>query len=196
MWLRKKSSFHIWVSNLCPTVRKTYTHFEKTNFLLYVCMTSVLLLNVVGKRIFRESLELGHMECYFGLAAQFRTQDEPAYCGLSTLVMVLNSLEVRPLYFRDQIVVNVPVHGFCKKIEKISNISQTKKCITKNINSLGNALEIFFFYLFFFFFFKFFFKIFCFFFFAKKPSTGTFTTNRQTNKQTDTTKLTYCRGPP
>ena len=34
------------------------------------------------------------MECYFGLAAQFRTQDEPSYCGLSTLVMVLNSLEV------------------------------------------------------------------------------------------------------
>ena len=39
----------------------------------------------------------GHMECYFGLAAQFRTQDEPAYCGLSTLVMVLNTLQVCPM---------------------------------------------------------------------------------------------------
>ena len=38
----------------------------------------------------------GYMNCYFPLAAQFRTQEEPAYCGLSTLVMVLNALEVDP----------------------------------------------------------------------------------------------------
>ena len=38
----------------------------------------------------------GNMECYFPLAAQLRTQDEPAYCGLTTLVMVLNSLAVDP----------------------------------------------------------------------------------------------------
>ena len=49
-----------------------------------------------GQEIFKEALASGHMECYFKLAAQFRTQDEPAYCGLSTLVMVLNSLEVDP----------------------------------------------------------------------------------------------------
>lgn len=49
-----------------------------------------------GQEIFKEALVSGHMECYFKLAAQFRTQDEPAYCGLSTLVMVLNSLEVDP----------------------------------------------------------------------------------------------------
>ena len=36
------------------------------------------------------------MECYFKLAEQFRTQDEPAFCGLTTLVMVLNSLSVDP----------------------------------------------------------------------------------------------------
>ena len=49
-----------------------------------------------GKKIFREALLSGHMESYFSLAAQFRTQDEPAFCGLSTLVMVLNTLEVDP----------------------------------------------------------------------------------------------------
>ena len=49
-----------------------------------------------GQEIFKEALATGHMQCYFKLAAQFRTQDEPAYCGLSTLVMVLNSLEVDP----------------------------------------------------------------------------------------------------
>ena len=36
------------------------------------------------------------MECYFPLAEQFRTQDEPAFCGLSTLTMVLNALAVDP----------------------------------------------------------------------------------------------------
>lgn len=36
------------------------------------------------------------MNGYFKLAAQFQTQDEPSYCGLSTLVMVLNTLGVDP----------------------------------------------------------------------------------------------------
>jgi hypothetical protein len=41
-------------------------------------------------------LSTGHMNCYFRLASQFRTQDEPAYCGLATLIMVLNALEIDP----------------------------------------------------------------------------------------------------
>lgn len=49
-----------------------------------------------GKKIFTEALLSGHMDCYFKLASQFRTQDEPAFCGLSTLVMILNALEVDP----------------------------------------------------------------------------------------------------
>ena len=48
--------------------------------------------------MFTEALHAGHMVGYFGLAAQFRTQDEPAYCGLSTLVMVLNTLEVGSMF--------------------------------------------------------------------------------------------------
>uniref|UniRef100_A0A1I7XT37 glutathione gamma-glutamylcysteinyltransferase n=1 Tax=Heterorhabditis bacteriophora TaxID=37862 RepID=A0A1I7XT37_HETBA len=38
----------------------------------------------------------GNANIYFKLSSQFRTQDDPAYCGLSTLVMVLNTLEVDP----------------------------------------------------------------------------------------------------
>lgn len=49
-----------------------------------------------GRAIFKEALNEGTMECFFNLAAQFRTQEEPAYCGLSTLVMVLNALSVDP----------------------------------------------------------------------------------------------------
>lgn len=36
------------------------------------------------------------MECYFPLAAQFNTQADPAYCGLGTLAMVLNALNIDP----------------------------------------------------------------------------------------------------
>ncbi|XP_064598781.1 uncharacterized protein LOC135465471 [Liolophura sinensis] len=49
-----------------------------------------------GKEIFTEALRSGHMECFFKLVSQFRTQDEPPFCGLSTLVMVLNALSVDP----------------------------------------------------------------------------------------------------
>ena len=38
----------------------------------------------------------GHMEVYYGLASQFHTQNGPTFCGPSTLVMVLNTLEVDP----------------------------------------------------------------------------------------------------
>ena len=50
-----------------------------------------------GRRLFREALSKGWMEGYFLLAEQFRTQDEPAFCGLSTLTMVLNALGVDPM---------------------------------------------------------------------------------------------------
>ena len=49
-----------------------------------------------GKNIFKEALNEGTMDCFFNLSSQFRTQEEPAYCGLSTLVMVLNALSVDP----------------------------------------------------------------------------------------------------
>ncbi len=51
----------------------------------------------LGKKIFTETLLAGNSlfwfwhflpgfaNIYFKLAAQFRTQDDPAYCGLSTL---------------------------------------------------------------------------------------------------------------
>lgn len=50
-----------------------------------------------GRRLFREALAAGMMENYFFLAEQFRTQDEPTFCGLSTLAMVLNSLRIDPM---------------------------------------------------------------------------------------------------
>lgn len=49
-----------------------------------------------GKDLFRAALLEGNLEGYFPLASQFITQNEPAFCGLGTLCMVLNALEVDP----------------------------------------------------------------------------------------------------
>lgn len=49
-----------------------------------------------GKKLFREALGEGFMENYFTLAAQYRTQSEPAFCGLGTLTMALNALSIDP----------------------------------------------------------------------------------------------------
>ena len=37
------------------------------------------------------------MGCFFRLIGQFRTQDEPAFCGLGSLARVLNALNVDPM---------------------------------------------------------------------------------------------------
>lgn len=49
-----------------------------------------------GRALFREALEGGHMEAFFPLIEQFHTQSDPAFCGLGSLVMVLNALGVDP----------------------------------------------------------------------------------------------------
>jgi glutathione gamma-glutamylcysteinyltransferase len=49
-----------------------------------------------GRTLFREAPLAGGMESYFPLAEQFQTQGEPTYCGVSSLVMVLNALEIDP----------------------------------------------------------------------------------------------------
>jgi len=49
-----------------------------------------------GRQLFGEALADGTMEGYFPLAEQFHTQAEPAFCGLGTLVVVLNALAIDP----------------------------------------------------------------------------------------------------
>ncbi|KAL0758129.1 hypothetical protein Bca101_095797 [Brassica carinata] len=52
--------------------------------------------SVEGKKIFNEALQKGTMEGFFRLISYFQTQSEPAYCGLASLSMVLNSLSIDP----------------------------------------------------------------------------------------------------
>jgi len=56
----------------------------------------VALSSSAGKRLFRDALADRGAEGFFRIAEAFRTQDEPAFCGLGTLVTVLNALEVDP----------------------------------------------------------------------------------------------------
>lgn len=49
-----------------------------------------------GRIWFSESLREGNAEVFFPLAEQFSTQAEPAFCGLTSLSMVLNALEIDP----------------------------------------------------------------------------------------------------
>ena len=56
----------------------------------------VLCVGVAGKKLFSEALAAGTMEGFFPLIEQFSTQDEPAYCGLASLAMVMNTLQIDP----------------------------------------------------------------------------------------------------
>lgn len=49
-----------------------------------------------GRQVFAEALAAGTATGFFKLIEQFRTQDEPAYCGLASLAMVLNTLAIDP----------------------------------------------------------------------------------------------------
>jgi glutathione gamma-glutamylcysteinyltransferase len=49
-----------------------------------------------GRQLFREALAAGTLEGFFPVAEQFHTQSDPAFCGLSSLVVALNALGVDP----------------------------------------------------------------------------------------------------
>lgn len=49
-----------------------------------------------GRELFRECLDAGTIENYFHLVGNFTTQTDPAFCGLGSLAMVLNALEMDP----------------------------------------------------------------------------------------------------
>jgi len=63
-------------------------------------LLDLVLVNVcdadAGKRLFSEALLDGTLEGFFKLIEHFRTQDEPAFCGLASLAMTLNALSVDP----------------------------------------------------------------------------------------------------
>lgn len=57
---------------------------------------AVALSSAAGRAAFRDALDAGTMESYFALSEQFHTQADPAFCGLGSLVVVLNALGIDP----------------------------------------------------------------------------------------------------
>lgn len=49
-----------------------------------------------GQAMVRQALDALTAVPFFHVISQFRTQDQPAFCGLGTLVMALNALEIDP----------------------------------------------------------------------------------------------------
>eukprot|EP00545_Synedropsis_sp_CCMP1620_P009370 CAMPEP_0119007408 /NCGR_PEP_ID=MMETSP1176-20130426/2991_1 /TAXON_ID=265551 /ORGANISM="Synedropsis recta cf, Strain CCMP1620" /LENGTH=401 /DNA_ID=CAMNT_0006959549 /DNA_START=28 /DNA_END=1233 /DNA_ORIENTATION=- len=58
--------------------------------------TCVALSSPQGRQLFESALKHKGLKSFFVLMEQFTTQSEPAYCGISSLVMVLNALAVDP----------------------------------------------------------------------------------------------------
>ncbi|KAF9354453.1 hypothetical protein BGX26_007703 [Mortierella sp. AD094] len=56
----------------------------------------VSITSTTGRRLFREMMLAGTSECFFSLFTSFNTQSDPAFCGVSSLSMVLNALEIDP----------------------------------------------------------------------------------------------------
>ena len=77
-------------------VKKKEDKSDSTFYRRELPLTCVAFSSVKGRALFEKALEKRLAEPYFVLAEQFRTQDEPAYCGLATLVMVLNALAIDP----------------------------------------------------------------------------------------------------
>jgi len=50
----------------------------------------------IGKQRFLDSLQGTNAEAYFPLSQQFLNQMDPAYCGVTTLILILNALAMDP----------------------------------------------------------------------------------------------------
>mmetsp|Transcript_8450 Transcript_8450/g.35305 ORF Transcript_8450/g.35305 Transcript_8450/m.35305 type:complete len:451 (-) Transcript_8450:32-1384(-) len=57
----------------------------------------ISLLSAEGKAVVREALDDGTAETFLLLMSNYRTQNEPPFCGLSTLVNILNALQIDPM---------------------------------------------------------------------------------------------------
>lgn len=83
-----------------------------------------------GKLLFRETLTTSDAaNAFFPLSEQFVTQSEPAFCGLTTLAMVLNALSIDPnirwrggwRWFDEQVLI----HSCCMDMDTVKRVGVT-----------------------------------------------------------------------
>ena len=83
-------------SGILPPLAESLPIPEKSVFRRQLPEDLVEFNSTLGRRYFAEAMSSGHLEPYFPLSEQFVTQDEPTYCGLATLTMVMNALRIDP----------------------------------------------------------------------------------------------------
>lgn len=77
-----------------PPAPPSYLH--RTVFRRPLNAPAIAFSSPAGRELFSRALARGTAEGFFPLIEQYSTQDEPAYCGLASLAMVLNALNVDP----------------------------------------------------------------------------------------------------
>lgn len=83
-----------------------------------------------GRQYLQESLVDGMAESYWTLTEQFVNQSDPAYCGVTTLLMILNAMNVDPnsrwkggwRFYGDE---DVLLQGCCLNTERIRRVGIT-----------------------------------------------------------------------
>lgn len=85
------------VQNICPTHQSSdESDQSKTIFRRPLPMHLVSFNSSAGKKLFQESMNMGYADIYFQLVGNFTAQSHPTYCGLGSLAMVLNAVEMDP----------------------------------------------------------------------------------------------------
>lgn len=75
------------VANFPKTFASTF-HRKKVPLRLPPSLILLLIFPCLGKKMFAEALASNHLDAFFILAGQYTHQTEPAFCGITVLVMV------------------------------------------------------------------------------------------------------------
>ena len=70
--------------------------FPRTFYRRQLPSTTISFSSPEGREVFASAMANGGTHSFFPLIEQLQTQPEPAYCGLTTLVIILNALAVDP----------------------------------------------------------------------------------------------------
>ena len=70
--------------------------YSKTFYRRQLPETAISFSSPKGREVFASAMASGGTYSFFPLIEQLQTQPEPAFCGLTTLVIVLNALAVDP----------------------------------------------------------------------------------------------------
>jgi len=70
--------------------------YSKTFYRRQLPETAISFSSPKGREVFASAMASGGTSSFFPLIEQLQTQPEPAFCGLTTLVIVLNALAVDP----------------------------------------------------------------------------------------------------